>query len=170
MSLLDEVMPQWDVRELHTVAVDAAPERMLEAAVAVRVRDLPVVRLLFLVRGLSRGGDDATFVGAMLRAGFLVVAEEPGRELGLGGVGKPLNVLARLRRDVDVRTFAEPGWARVAMTVRADDGVLTTETRVACTDERARRRFRLYWLVVAPFSGLTRRLLLRAAKRAAERV
>ena len=56
----------------------------------------------------------------------------------------------------------------MAMTLRAEPGRLVTETRIALTDEAARRAFRRYWLVVRPFSGLTRRLLLRAAKRAAE--
>ena len=46
---------------------------------------------------------------------------------------------------------------------------LETETRVFLTDAAARRRFGAYWLVVRPFSGLTRRLWLRAAKRRAER-
>ena len=54
------------------------------------------------------------------------------------------------------------------MNFRADGGRLTTETRVLLTDARARRRFRLYWLVVRPMSGLVRRSWLRAAKRRAE--
>ena len=35
-------------------------------------------------------------------------------------------------------------------------------------DPTARRRFARYWLVVRPFSGLIRMLVLRAAKRRAE--
>ncbi len=38
----------------------------------------------------------------------------------------------------------------------------------AATDAAARRRFRLYWLAIRPFSGLIRRLWLRAIKRRAE--
>src|SRR5207245_895689 len=38
---------------------------------------------------------------------------------------------------------------------------LATETRVHATDSAARRRFRLYWFVVAPFSALIRRRLHR---------
>lgn len=48
------------------------------------------------------------------------------------------------------------------------EGVLSTETRVWLTDARARRRFRAYWLVVRPFSGLVRRSWLAAARRRAE--
>ena len=37
-------------------------------------------------------------------------------------------------------------------------------------DPAARRAFRRYWLVVRPFSGLTRILFLRAVRRRAEGV
>ena len=40
--------------------------------------------------------------------------------------------------------------------------------RVHVADPAARRRFRRYWLVIRPFSGLIRILLLRAARRRAE--
>jgi hypothetical protein len=45
---------------------------------------------------------------------------------------------------------------------------LVTETRVQALSAAARRRFRLYWLVVGPFSALIRRRWLSAACRAAE--
>jgi hypothetical protein len=48
-----------------------------------------------------------------------------------------------------------------------DGSVLSTETRVHAPTRRARRAFRLYWLVVGPFSALIRRRWLRAASRAA---
>ena len=169
MSALDRVMPAWHFSERHAVDVDASPEDALAAVQAVRLRDIPVAWALLVVRGLARNVGEQTFVGLMRRGGFAVAAEEPGRELVLVGVGRPWRVWERLRRDVDPVVFAEPGWARMAMTLRAEPGRLVTETRIVLTDEASRRAFRRYWLVVRPFSGLTRRLLLRAAKRMAER-
>ena len=46
---------------------------------------------------------------------------------------------------------------------------LTTETRVRALDERTRRRFRLYWLAIGPFSALIRRRWLAAATASAKR-
>jgi hypothetical protein len=47
---------------------------------------------------------------------------------------------------------------------------ISTETRIQATDQRARRAFAAYWLLVRPGSGLVRRELLRAiARRADER-
>jgi len=56
----------------------------------------------------------------------------------------------------------------MAMDLRYADGRLQTETRVLLTSPDARRAFRAYWLVIRPFSGLTRRSWLRAAKLRAE--
>jgi hypothetical protein len=36
-------------------------------------------------------------------------------------------------------------------------------------DDESRRRFRLYWLFIGPFSGLIRRKILRSIKHEAER-
>ncbi len=42
----------------------------------------------------------------------------------------------------------------------------TIETRVQAVDDRSRRAFRLYWLVVGPLSSLIRRRWLRAVEAA----
>ena len=46
--------------------------------------------------------------------------------------------------------------------------LLATETRVLCLDTASRRRFRLYWTLIGPFSGLIRKDILRSIKRQAE--
>ena len=46
--------------------------------------------------------------------------------------------------------------------------LLCTQTRILCFGDSARRKFKLYWMVVGPFSGLIRREMLRLAKRRAE--
>jgi len=53
----------------------------------------------------------------------------------------------------------------------APDGTgsrMATETRIAATDATARRRFGRYWLLIGPFSGITRREMLAAIRRRAE--
>ena len=45
---------------------------------------------------------------------------------------------------------------------------MITETRVRCVDDRARRRFALYWLLIKVFSGWLRRDFLRKVARIAE--
>jgi len=68
--------------------------------------------------------------------------------------------------------FRKLGLAGLVPRPRADRGhaqVLSTETRVQAVDDRSRRAFRLYWLVVGPFSSLIRRRWLRAVEGADRR-
>jgi hypothetical protein len=73
----------------------------------------------------------------------------------------------------DFVTFGEPGFAKgvVNFHVQAVAGgtLLTTETRVGCTDEESRRKFRRYWRLVMPGSAAIRRAWLRAIRKRAER-
>jgi hypothetical protein len=109
----------------------------------------------------------------LLRSGFVVLDEAPGDEIVLGLVGRFWSPTGGLLR-VDPAEFAgfdRPGYAVAAwnFTLRGDGPVtLATETRVRLTDDGARRRFRPYWALVGPFSGLTRREMLRVVRRAAE--
>ena len=76
-----------------------------------------------------------------------------------------------LIEDVRVGTaphFTRPDTCKTVIDFRVGRSSLSTETRVHVGDAAARRKFRLYWLVVRPFSGLIRILLLRAARRRAE--
>ena len=69
--------------------------------------------------------------------------------------------------------FDEEGCVKGAWNLRVEpmgDGTteLSTETRVAYLGSDARRKFRVYWTLVGPFSGLIRRSLLRGVRRRAE--
>ena len=161
MTLLDEQLPRWDFRERHSIEVDAPPERIHAAARETSPLEVPVVRLLFKMRGMP---------SAWPPEDFDVLAEEPNGELVIGSIGRPWKLRGWPQRArADFRSFAEPGYAKMAFNIRVDGNTLSTETRVLLTDDASRRTFRRYWLVIRPFSGLIRRLWLRAIKRRAER-
>ena len=167
VTLLDRLVPEWHVRETHGIRVDADPTAMLEAVRATTPAEAPLLRALFALRGLPAAAARPIWA-QLLAGGFTALAEDPGRELVAGAVGRPWILWERLRRDVDFAVFAEPGWAKMALGFHAADGLLTTETRVLLTDEAARSAFARYWLVVSPLSALTRRSWLAAARRHAE--
>jgi hypothetical protein len=79
----------------------------------------------------------------------------------------------RLGNAEDWRAATVPGTIKGAVNFRAEaipgGSRLTTETRVKASDARARRRFRLYWLAIGPFSALIRRRWLAAATASAKR-
>lgn len=189
--LIDEFLPRYDVVERHGIRVDAPASRVYEAIWAADLaRSLPVRVLLGLrtlpsllvdrakARRLADVLQRSTTVTlqTVLSQGFYLLAEEPGREVLLGVVGRFWTPTASLEpTDPErFRSAAAPGRAKGAwnFTVTAlGEGStrLETETRVQCADARTLARFRPYWLVVRPFSGLIRRMMLRTIRAAALR-
>ncbi len=142
-------------------------------------RSLPVVALLALrgvphfLTGKARPTRSLT-LESFLEAGFTILEERPPREFVIGAIGRfwrPDSGFVRIAPE-EFGSFDDPGYAKAALTFvveeRGRGSLLSTETRVACTDASARRKFSLYWRVVGPFSGLIRRLVLEQVKRAAE--
>jgi hypothetical protein len=178
--MLDEFLPRYDVNEVHSIAIDAAPADVLDAIRGLTAQEVPLLVALMAVRSLPARlrGRRRRLRGPLLDgfrgAGFVALRETPG-ELVLGAVGRFWRPSGGLRRiePADFREFAEPGWAKAAFNFeieRAGDRTrLRTETRVATTDERARRSFGRYWRVVHPGSALIRMAWLRAIRRRAER-
>jgi len=73
----------------------------------------------------------------------------------------------------DFARFADPGYVKIAWTIRADadgDGrsIFRTETRVVATDPTARAKFRRYWSLASPGIILIRWLMLNPVRHAAE--
>jgi hypothetical protein len=185
VKLLDKALPEYDFREQHTRHIDAPPERVDEAVRAVTIRDMPLARLLFALRAAparmrrkpTRFGEvDVPLLGLALDVAFGPLGDDPGNEVVIGMIGQPWKLVGgesrRFARPQEFTAFADPGFVKAAMNFRyepVDAGTrLTTETRVLATDPDSRRRFRRYWLVIRPGSGLTRRAWLRAAARRAE--
>jgi hypothetical protein len=146
---IDHVLPDYDVHEVHSVALALEPERAIAAALAMPVAADPVVRALLRLRGLRGSG---TIADSLARMGFEELARREG-EVVLGASGTPWRPLGGIGRFAD----AGPGTVRIAVDFRADGAELTTETRVAATDDAARRAFGRYWRLVGPFSALIRR-------------
>jgi hypothetical protein len=112
----------------------------------------------------------------ILESGFVVLGEEPDRELVLGIVGKFWQLSSGVHRiePDDFTRFDTPGFAKAVwnfvVSERADGrSTVVTETRVASTDAEARWKFGWYWRLIAPFSALIRRIVLAQVKRDAER-
>jgi hypothetical protein len=167
MSAAD-ALPHYHHRERHSVRVAATPERALAAARDVTLEEVPLTRLLFRIRGLGGTQPQGRLWDLFAEEGFTRFDHETfvlvGRPWQLGGERRP--------EIEDFRAFSEAGYAKMTLDLRAvadgDGARLETETRIFLTDRRARRRFALYWLVIRPFSGLTRRGWLQASKRRAE--
>jgi hypothetical protein len=162
MTRLDEFLPDYDVRERHARHVAASPTDAVAAALGIPIAPDGIVRGLFRLRGLSRGG---SVYGTIRALGFAELVHEPDCVV-VGAAGRPW---AR-RGELVAFDKAGPGQVRMLLGISAtpdgDGALLVTETRVAAPDAGTRRAFRRYWLAVGPFSGVIRRRWLVAAERA----
>lgn len=175
--LADEFLPVYDVIMHHAIGV-AAPARDVWAALhRADFAGAWYVRALLVLRGLRRPAQtDRLTLDRLIRGGFIPLGERDGREIALGLVGRfwtPSGGRAALTPQ-DFKSFARPGYAKAVWTFVVEPNGpeasrLATETRVACTDTTSRLRFRLYWLVVRPFSGVIRAAMLAAVAREATR-
>jgi hypothetical protein len=147
VPLLDTVLPDYEVRERHSVALPVSPERALEVALAAPAAPDRIVSTLLRLRGLR-----------VPRGSLEQFATTP-----------PFRELAR--NQTEFVAGLSPHGVRIAFDFRAeprpDGSLLTTETRVQALTPRARRLFRLYWLAIGPFSALIRRRWLKAIARRA---
>jgi hypothetical protein len=191
VMLLDRHLPHYDVTETHAVVIDADTDLTWQA---VRRSDLSrsaVTRVLLDLRSLpnrlyavikkrpSAQARPPLTLDDMVRAGFVLLGEQPGHEIVFGAVVQPWKSVTddEPAPQVEADRFAAfdtPGYVKVAFNIRVQPygsgrALITTETRIAATDSTSLRRFARYWLLVGPFSALIRRLMLRIVKSDAER-
>ncbi len=181
--LLEAFAPSPDASEFHQIQIAASPEEVYRALRTADLGSSPIVKGLLALRSLPaliRRGRKSPSAGpltlqALLDAGFGRLAEEPNHEIVLGVSGRfwlPTGNVEAFSREA----FSGPipaGMARAVWNFRVVSAgdrrtTLSTETRVTCGDPASRTKFRLYWLVIRPFSGLIRRVMLNAVQRAAE--
>jgi hypothetical protein len=201
-SRLDDFVPRYQFDEHHEILVHAAPERVWWAVKTVTAEEITFFRTLTWLRNPRRSWRpaeenilapraDRPILDTALSSGFVLLAEEPNRELVVG------TLVIAPRRPPPGAHFAAisgPGHAKAALNFHVEpqgggDGaekgggpggesgggeegtgwsLLSTETRVFATDPVTRRRFAAYWRVIYPGSALIRIEWLRAIRRRAE--
>jgi hypothetical protein len=180
--LLDRFMPVYDIVERHHIKVAATADITFSTACEIDFEQSPIARGIFKARELILGSEpDATArprgMLALTRSlGWGVLADVPGREIVMGAVTRPweANVVFRPLDPEAFATFDEPGFVKIAWTLRADptgntDSVFRTETRAVATDRAARGRFRRYWSFLSPGIIVIRWSMLHPLKTEAER-
>ena len=184
---LDQFAPVYQFSEFHSIRIAAPKERVYRALKVVTADEIALFRTLTWLRRFGCPGPESILnpprhvpiLDVAARTSFLVLAEEPDREIVLGTLaaaprgwhpsGKPTPDGFKAL----IVTTRSPGFASTTMNFSIEDSgptacTLTTETRVYATDASTRRRFAGYWRVIYPGSALIRRMWLRAIARRAE--
>lgn len=178
---MDRFLPRYDVSERHETRVAAPATATYAAAREVDIQRSALVRAIFksrkiLMRAKGRDMDRRPFLDQVRAMGWGQLAEVPGRALVFGAVTRPWEPRVRFYPlpPSQFAAFRRPGWAKIVWTLEVDPmgkdrSVFRTQTRVATTDENARRRFRKYWTTMSPGILLIRQQVLGLVKGDAER-
>jgi hypothetical protein len=183
--LIELFAPNPDAVEIHQIEIAASCEAVYRSLWAVDLGRSLVVKMLLVLRllpnyvldpGSLRRQPQKLTLHSLIEWGFFGrLAEEEGREVVLGIAGRfwrPCgNILAF--NEENFRGSAPTGLARAIWNFAVQEAgsgrtILSTETRVVCGDAASRFKFHAYWLVVRPFSGLIRQIMLREVKEACE--
>jgi hypothetical protein len=196
--LLDKYLPKWDFTEVHTIEVRASAEAAYKAMMETTMAELHCfVRVLFNLRSLPEKlagrkdnsiattafPDNKSLIGEMLSSNFIKIDEQPPREIVFGlivpaSIGrvwdKSSGQTPEFTDVTEYLTFNKPDFLHVIANFSIDDApqagsvIVRTESRTKGLSEKARKNFRPYWFIIRPWSGLIRRLWLKAIKRRAE--
>jgi hypothetical protein len=92
--LLDIFLPEYDVTEVHTMRIHAAPDTVYNALMELSVIEISgIVRFLFWLRALpekpaakkrAQLNSSKPFLKTMLESGFTVLCEQPPQEFVFG--------------------------------------------------------------------------------------
>ena len=177
MTSLDRVAPAPALVETDELDLAVRPERAWEIIRHGDLGDSPLVHALFAVRtcfdrtagrlpDLTLHLDDLK--SSTDHPGFQVLAEDDGREVVVGAIGKVWHLeipFVHVQDAEAFRDFSEPGFVKVAWAIRVaplgeNDTRLTIEVRVDATDADSWSKFRRYFAVIGPGSHFIRKALL----------
>jgi len=169
-TLLDEILPDFDIAVKYTIRIQASPERIFN----ILQNGIPtgaLTRLLMMVRGIPRifRQDECADYS------FYKLKQSQAREIVIGIIGqfwKPAATTIEINSLDEFLSFQRNGFCKAALNLRIVSqqngmSLLSTETRVVSYGY-AKSKFGAYWRFIKPFSGMIRREILRKIKKQAE--
>jgi hypothetical protein len=182
--LIDSFAPNPDAVEAHHIVIKAPREIVYRALWTADLGGSALIKGLLALRSLpqfiasgfhSLPRHQKVTLQTIMNSDFGMLAENPNEEIVLGVTGRfwrPTGNLSPFNRS-DFDRPVPVGLARGVWNFGVSEGnncqtILRTETRVLCGDPASRRKFLAYWVIVRPFSGLIRLIMLRRVRHASE--
>ena len=170
--LLDDYLPEFQFSKTHRKTINAPVDVVYKKLKSVDLGSSAIIKILFKIRGLP--DSMMTFEG-MQNVGFTLLGEDSDLEILFGLVGRFWTIkggIFSLEPD-QFKPFQKAGYAKTAWNFSLRESgknqtELSTETRIQCLDQKSLRRFRIYWFLIGPFSGIIRKKMLDVVKKEAE--
>ena len=169
-SRIDEFLPNHDFSASYEIRINVPTSVVCECLLRSDFNELRMVRLLMTLRSgkrLPRSRVPTDLRQRLRGTGFAILAEAPCEELVIGVAGRfwrpdggRMNLTADGFAGFSRRGYAKVAWDFKLQSQSAAGSVLSTETKIKCFGVVALWKFRFYWSLVGPFSGLIRKAIL----------
>lgn len=179
-TLFDDVVPEYQFGEKHSVRVHASPEQVMQACREATWGDLNSLNTLMKIRGAALRhpyqdtgafAPDKRVLDAFLASGYISGSTD--QELVMAGGADTQGGKVLAVKDLqEYAALHKPGVVKMAFAFYAEDAgggwsIVTTETRMA-VEGMSTRGPAAYWRLIVPGSGLLRREWLEGIKNRAE--
>jgi hypothetical protein len=172
-TLLDEILPDYDIAAKYTIRIEAPPERIFK----ILQQGIPtgtLTRFLMMLRRLPRIVRREECAGEY---SFYKLKQSQHKEIVIGIVGqfwKPAANTIEINSLDEFLAFRRDGFSKAALNLRITPQsgglcLLSTETRVLSYGG-AKTKFGSYWKLIKPFSAMIRREVLRKIKKKSEEI
>lgn len=166
--LIDEYLSTYDVKEIHSIGINNSMNGIYEQMLSCDITS-PLIKFLFRIRGMPK---DLRRIEDLVRLGFIKLQEQPGKEI-LFGMLTNNPMFNCCYPNISPSDFIQNSDSSVVKAVinfslqKTENGnsIISTETRVWCSNKKIRSKFKLYWFFIGPFSQLIRKSMLRQIKK-----
>lgn len=170
--LHEKYLPEYHFHEVHATTIKKPPQLIFPLLVTLDFSHSWLIRVLFWLRGMPR---DMMNLRGLSDNRFLELERIPDREIIIGLIGQFYRPDGNLQpfEPSGFIAFQQEGFLKATWNFKLiplDDHhtKLETETRIFCMGDPVRKKFRLYWFFIRPFSGLIRLEVLRILRKKAE--
>ena len=163
--LINKYLPHYTFKEYHEIVVDSPIATVYDVANDVDLSKSKTIKWLFKIRGLpTQRLNLQNFIHDM---GFTHLESNAPYETVIGFWTRVK--IAPIPSYEDFINNSISPWIKAVWNFQCDalgENItkVSTETRVLCVAPFTHITFRLYWLVIKPFSGLTRKKMLQIIK------
>ncbi len=166
--LIDQYLKDYHFNEFHKISIAQSPEKIYTVVKTIDFTDSRIINCLFTARGLPK---QMRNLKGFIDSGFILLEEKKAEELLIGFILCRRGI-ARMSPPefitLEKKGYVKGVWNFYLTKIAPNTTLLSTETRVYCTDKKSWIFFALYWLIISRISGLIRIIMLKLIKRKTE--
>lgn len=171
--LIDKYLPSFHFNEQHSIIVNSTPNKILAAAAHYDTQSDFFYKIATILRELPHRilyRDNTQTIKSFNMKQFTYLEKKNEQEIVFGLLGRFWQInygLSPCQNTNDFISFNKPKSAKLALNfhvtpLKHEKTLLSTETRIFCTDKYSLRSFTYYWYLIRPASGLIRQRMLKA--------